>query len=422
MKVRGCLAYRKYSSDISPREIYLLPLPEGNPIALSEWVPIENNALRIKIGGTLQGAPGRVGDLLFAPTGDQLLLLADRQTEWEDLVGPTTDADELFYRGLELYLADLRRRFISRLTLGAPFKRQGAIYSQGVVIVRHATADQDYSTISWTAQGQIVATRGGKLLLIDPQAWHRNPNHIAQLNKDFWILTDNAQWHTLTPDLREAYFLNRKGTRLGFVSCERDAKVRWLPPIAQEHGKVETAFPTDMGLMVVTVVPKEVGGYGPQTLWAWSRGQTSYRQVGHLPSDVEVGAYLHKRNAFLVGERLTRYDERVQSFVPRYENRSWFRLGLCSARSGKVQWFRIDHPEESVPATEINLLQIPNQGSLLVVQGSNFHPDEEKRQDWAWIGVLDVSTMRVEWVRRFQYNEVWAWSPRCDGLLLDKRR
>ncbi len=305
--------------------------------------------------------------------------------------------------GMELYLADLRRRSISRLNLGRAFE------------------EKDYSTCDWTAQGLITATRGNTLLMIDPYAWQKDPNHIAQSNEDFWVLTNDAQWHALTPDRRGAYFLNRRGRRFGYVPCERNAKVRWLPAIPQGHGEAREAltFPTDTGLMFATITPKEAGGYGSKTLWAWQRGETSYRQVNRVSSSVSVVAYLREKHAFLLGDELTQYAE-GPGIVPRFKDRSWVRLGLCSVRSGTIQWFRIDHPEESLPATEINLLQIPNQGSLLVVQGSNFHPDEEKRREWAWIGVLEVSTMRVEWVRRFQAGLYWDWTPRCDWLSLER--
>ncbi len=394
MKTRGCLAYRGYFDDRSPNDIYLLPLPDSNPIALSEWVPIEKNALRIRIGGILHGAPGRAHSLKFAPTGDQLLFLGDRQTEWEEIIHPRLTIDELMFHRVKLYLADLRRRTISHLDIGGAFK------------------EQDYRTCDWTAQGLITATRGNTLLMIDPYAWQKDPNHIAQSNKDFWVLTNDAQWHAMTPDRRGAYFLNRRGRRFGYMSCERNAKVRWLPAIPHGHGEAREAltFPTDTGLMFATITPKEAGGYGSKTLWAWQRGETSYRQVSRVSSDVAIVSYLHERSAFLLSDELTKYFD-----IPRFKDRSWVRLGLCSARSGKIDWFRVDHPQEAVPATGLQVLQSSHPGSPIVVLTGR---DRRKSpQDWwSWIGVLNVRTMLVQWVRRYWYGEVWAWSPRCDWL------
>ncbi len=402
MKVRGCLAYWQDSGNI-----YLVPLSGTQPVAISERIPTENNALTVRTRFKPMVLLDTVDQLKFSPTGDCLLFLAHRFAEAEEVALRRGISPQLVLgtrMGAELYLADLRRRFICRLDLGLAFK------------------EQDYTTISWTAQEQVLATRGGKLLLIDLQAWRRNPNHIAQRNKDFWVLTDDALCHVLTPDQRNAYFLNRRGTRFGGVSCDRNAKVRWLPPIPKGHGEIreELIFPTGTGLMFATITRKEIDRY-EKTLWAWQRGHSSYRQVSRVPSEVDVVTYLHERNAFLLSDKLTKYAAGI-GIAPRFKNLSWFRLGLCSARSGTVQWFRIDHPKEAVPAIRLELLQARGQGSVLVVQGSNFHPDKEKRQEWAWIGLLDVGTMGAEWVRRLDYGVVWAWSPRCDWLTVDARR
>lgn len=72
--ITGCLVYYAQPAGANKGDIFLLPLPDGEPVALSQIIPSHKNALRYK-------TPGFCWDLKFSSLGNRFLFLADEHGE-----------------------------------------------------------------------------------------------------------------------------------------------------------------------------------------------------------------------------------------------------------------------------------------------------------------------------------------------------
>lgn len=119
----GCVVYLEQAKEgvMEGREVYLVPLPEGEPLPVFASIPPERNPFHRS--GNPRGRLGRVLQSVFSPDGQYLLMPADKAGDWEDYLIPLyrtqayVEADRSLV-GMELYVVDLQKRTISHLDTG----------------------------------------------------------------------------------------------------------------------------------------------------------------------------------------------------------------------------------------------------------------------------------------------------------------
>lgn len=377
-KTSGCLACVGLQSQADQQEdIYLIPLPQGEPVALRRLVPREKNALRY-------GVPGFCWDLKFSSDGSKLLFLADEDGESQ------VEALRQGYittKGMDLFVADLVHPRIQRVD---PFTNSPKAY------------DGYYD---WSKGDQyIVVVREGELLLIEALEFEKN-------RWRHWKLSSQAGRFWFSPDRERIYFESRGFKRLEWVECCPRAKPHPLP-LLPPGSQIMKVLPHKEGVLVIShpyIGP--IGGYNPpvaKEVWFWRHGDKAFHHAGTLPRGLEIGAllsYSRSPKELLVWKPFTMYDPKRGEWANKTPQDTSIHIGKWSEKDGSIKWNNVFY-QSSTPATGVFVVYSFEQTAPLLLIGDH-------KANWIQVGLLDVLSLDVKWIRSLAWGRLWAWTPHC---------
>lgn len=378
-KTAGCLACVGFQSQVDRQEdIYLIPLPQGEPMALSRLVPREKNTLRY-------GVPGFCWDLKFSSDGSKLLFLADEDGESQV---ETLRQGYITTKGMDLFMADLVHPCIQRID---SFTNLPKAY------------DGYYD---WSKGDQYIAVvRKGELLLIEALGFEKK-NRWRH-----WRLSSQVGRFWLSPDRERIYFESRDFKRLEWVACHPRAKPQALPQLPSGN-QVMNVFPHTEGVLVLShPYMGPVVGYNPpvaKEVWFWRHGDKAFHQVGTVPRGVEIGTLLSHASTpreLLVWKPFTVYDPKRGEWVNKTPQDPHIHIGKWSEKDGGVKWHKLPY-QSPTPATTLFVVYQFEQTVPLLLIGDH-------KANWIQVGLLDVSSLKVEWIRSVAWGNRWAWTSHC---------
>ncbi len=400
MPINGWLACR--GAQWEQGEVFFVPLPQGEKVALSRWVPRERNPFRV--GRHFYGYPGRLHLLRFAPSGRYFLMLADRPTDWEDTFMSHLREAHFSLEGLHLYVADLRERTITRTDL---------------TTYKLMHTHQTYICADWTADDRIVAVFNGNLVLWNPQT-----------NSGDSTAADGIRCLWMHPDRRAFFVYNVEKNRFGFVNIRTIRDIVWLPPLPKGHVLIydgyrlpKYVYPTREGIVFCTVNTsgRRIGSpearaawykgeVNPPTVWFWQFGKRGYSAVGRLPKNMETAGVATSKDMLVLVETCERFDKSHGWWVPRFESGepSLLRVGCWELKSGRLRQTTIKIPSSIRPLLSVVTICHPSVPDVLMIFNT---------KGLAKVGFLNVAKMQMGWVRdlvgdaRFAPCAIADWVP-----------
>lgn len=371
-KITGCLVFWDVlrSGTPVPGDIYLIPLPQDEIIALSQLVPRERNAMRYAV-------PSFCLDIKFSSDGSRFLFLADEVGESQR---KALQQGLITTEGLRLFMADLVHRRIERIKLSS---EPSKVYHQ----------------YDWASTDRyIVAVQNAELVLYE----YREGKWRS------WLLSDWAGRFWLSPDRERIYFEGRGYRYLKQVECRPRAKPRSLPSIPPGN-QIMNVFPQKEGLLILShPFIGHIVGYNPRMpkkMWCWQEGWKTIEEVGTIPGELEIGPFLPNARALLVWKPFTKYDSNRGEWVNINPRRPLIRIGLWSSTNGKIRWTNLPCSSMPTPPTSLSVVYREQQPIPLLLI-------EDPKANWTQIWGLDVTSLCVERIRHLKWvGRLWTWTP-----------